>query len=333
VLDTCCAPSEVCNGLDDDCSGTADDTFACVQSTTGLSCTTGGGVSGTQDCTSTCTLTACCASTETCGNGWDDDCDGLSDSLDPDCACSYNDDCTCPTDITGSGSFSGDTTAAADDFHGGCGSTGGRDVVFEMVITTRSSVTIDTNGSSFDTTLYIQSGSCGGPVVECDDDDGSGLQSMITRTLDPGTYWVVVDGYSSSYYGAYTLNVSISPVGAGDTCPSTLTHSWPGTAVGSTTAYLNDYSSWSCQSSSGGPDVVYQLPLGVAATVTIDTIGSGFDTVLALLDSGCSEIDCDDDGAGYPESRIITSLAAGTYYIVVDGYGGASGSYVLNVSY
>ncbi len=329
---SCTPPAETCNGLDDDCTGSPDDGsgMECVRGSTGLSCTTpGGGLAGTQDCSGSCILGECCASTDPC-NGYDDDCDTI---VDPGC-CTALDTCGCAGSATVPGTYTGTNSSMVDDYHGGCGGTGGRDVVYRFTLTSSTFVHLDTNGSSYDTVLYLYGSSCGmGTPIQCDDDGGSGLQSMIERTLSAGTYYVVVDAYSSSYTGSYVLNITGGGSGGGETCPGAISRTWPGTATGSTSSYVNDYSSWSCQSSSSGPDVVYELPLGVAATVTIDTIGSSFDTVLALLNSSCTEINCDDDGAGYPDSRIVTSLAAGTYYIVVDGYSGAGGSYQLNVSY
>ena len=79
------AASETCNGVDDDCNGQTDESFACrVGSTT--SCTSSCGTTGTSTCTSTCTPGACVPPAETC-NGIDDDCDGIADDNTgcPDC--------------------------------------------------------------------------------------------------------------------------------------------------------------------------------------------------------------------------------------------------------
>jgi hypothetical protein len=72
-------PAETCNGLDDDCDGAPDDTFACVRGATGLGCTTMCGTAGSRTCTMMCTLpSACYATSETC-NDCDDDGDGTAD--------------------------------------------------------------------------------------------------------------------------------------------------------------------------------------------------------------------------------------------------------------
>lgn len=70
--------AETCSGVDENCDGRIDETFACVRGQT-TSCTTSCGSSGTRVCSSTCELPAACtAPVETC-NGIDDDCDGRVD--------------------------------------------------------------------------------------------------------------------------------------------------------------------------------------------------------------------------------------------------------------
>ncbi len=76
---------EICNGLDDDCDGTVDESCTCTPGST-RSCGLSVGVctNGTQTCTGT-GWTACTGvapSVETC-NGADDDCDGFSDDVVP----------------------------------------------------------------------------------------------------------------------------------------------------------------------------------------------------------------------------------------------------------
>ena len=75
----CAPPAETCNGADDDCDGTCDDGFGCCLGVTGVSCVNGAGVGGFRDCAGGCVWSACCAAAESCGNGFDDDCDGTAD--------------------------------------------------------------------------------------------------------------------------------------------------------------------------------------------------------------------------------------------------------------
>jgi hypothetical protein len=95
----CVPPTEVCNGVDDDCNGTADDIFACVSGAS-EPCTTTCGSTGTRRCDESCTWTDCEAPSEVC-NGLDDDCDGEADE-DFDCVRGVPESCTTSCDTTGS---------------------------------------------------------------------------------------------------------------------------------------------------------------------------------------------------------------------------------------
>jgi hypothetical protein len=73
-----------------------------------------------------------------------------------------------------------------------------------------------------------------------------------------------------------------------------------------------------------------------SGTVTIDTVGSNFDTVLAVYTgssvASLSQVTCNDDGVGL-QSRVSFAASAGTTYRVqVDGYGTATGNITLNTN-
>jgi hypothetical protein len=84
---------------------------------------------------------------------------------------------------------------------------------------------------------------------------------------------------------------------------------------------------------------VYRFRPSADMAVTISTCGSSFDTKLLLaqdLGQPAAFITNDDDrGCAYntANSRIDAALRGGvTYFIVVDGYAGASGPFVLQMS-
>lgn len=105
--------------------------------------------------------------------------------------------------ITG---YANDTTSGADT---GCISArgNGADAVFTVTLAAAATLHLDTNGSDYDTVLYVRS-ACDDVTTEidCDDDDGDGLQSLLEVALEAGTYYVYVDAYSSSAEGAFILN-------------------------------------------------------------------------------------------------------------------------------
>jgi hypothetical protein len=101
--------------------------------------------------------------------------------------------------------------------------------------------------------------------------------------------------------------------------------------TGTTVGYTDDYAG-SCYFAGGAPDVVYRYTAAAGVTgINISLCASSFDTGLYVYDAGLNEIACNDDFCGLQSQLDNVPLVAGqTYYIVVDGYSSASGSYSLN---
>jgi len=83
----------------------------------------------------------------------------------------------------------------------------------------------------------------------------------------------------------------------------------------------------------GGEDATYQFTAPVAGSFSFDTFGTGYDTILAVLDGcGGAELACNDD-AMMLQSQVIVPLAAGqTVIVVVDGYSAITGPFILNIT-
>lgn len=99
----CTPPAETCNGMDDDCDGNIDQTFACALGAS-VSCTTSCGTTGSGTCTGSCEIptgAACTPPAEVC-NGIDDDCDGVADDG-FDCAAGSIASCTTSCGSIGAG--------------------------------------------------------------------------------------------------------------------------------------------------------------------------------------------------------------------------------------
>src|SRR3989441_10670987 len=116
-------------------------------------------------------------------------------------------DCSSPTIIPAQGGTLSGTTSGTSALAGSCGSSGtAPEHVFQWTPTVSGTATIQTcgAGTTFDTVLYLRSGSCAsGPEVAagCDDDacpNATGLirASRLTPTVTAGqTHFIVVDGY------------------------------------------------------------------------------------------------------------------------------------------
>ena len=84
---------------------------------------------------------------------------------------------------------------------------------------------------------------------------------------------------------------------------------------------------------SGDDYVVSWTPPGSGPFV-IDTFGSGIDTVLSVVapECGASRGDCNDDCEGFESGLIYEATEGETVYIVIEGYSGRQGTFVLNIA-
>jgi len=90
-----------------------------------------------------------------------------------------------------------------------------------------------------------------------------------------------------------------------------------------------------------GPDHVHSFTLCHTRRITISTCGTAWDTVLMVTGGTCTgELlnspgtpEEDDGCTGFAgPSQVSLVLPAGRYYVIVDGYNGASGPYQLSIT-
>jgi hypothetical protein len=112
--------------------------------------------------------------------------------------------------------------------------------------------------------------------------------------------------------------------------------------TGSTVGFTDDYDEVCPYSGSTSPDVVYELTIGdLEYPLVISLCESYYDTKVYVYkdDADTTLFACNDDFCTASHGQAWTSylelspdsLVAGTYFIVIDGYGGAEGDYVLDV--
>ena len=102
-------------------------------------------------------------------------------------------------------------------------------------------------------------------------------------------------------------------------------------AAGDTTGDDDDLDG-SC-GGAGGNDHVVTFTAPAAATYTFDTFGSAYDTKLALYSDCTSELYCNDDAGGGYQSQLVIEMGAGQdVLVVIDGYEGSTGAWVLNIT-
>jgi hypothetical protein len=84
---------------------------------------------------------------------------------------------------------------------------------------------------------------------------------------------------------------------------------------------------------SGGNDRLILFTAPADGSYTFDTFGSSYDTKLSLHLDCATEVSCNDDASGGLQSQLQLDMVAGQRLrIVVDGYNGGTGDWVLNIT-
>jgi hypothetical protein len=156
------------------------------------------------------------------------------------------------------------------------------------------------------------------PTTECD--------AHNARTLNESD--IVIANFRQSVVGPANDNFANAQVISGNS----------GTVTGSNVGATKEPGEPNHAGNAGGASVWYRWTPSTSGSATIDTIGSNFDTLLAVyIGSAVNSLTLiasnDDIGGGNLQSRVTFSATAGTTYsIAVDGYGGATGNITLNWS-
>ena len=270
---------------------------------------------------------------EICNDGIDNNCDRMVDLYDLRCF-PENDTCSTPDELPlDGGSVVGSTRTMRDDYTTGCGGTSKLDVVYILHLSEDHDVSINVLGDFRPAVISVQS-VCGdrGSEIYCAEN------SLLARGLEAGDYYVIVEGATQ---GNFNISVELAPYTnvynvppTNDNCSSPyVIPPEGGLFIGSTTGMTNDFTA-SCGNNSNSPDAVFELTLTERKTVTVSTTTT-YDGTLHMHSSPCvggTEIVCNDDYPDTRHSRISTTVDAGTYYIIVDGYSSSnSGNYEMNV--
>ena len=198
------------------------------------------------------------------------------------------------------------------------------------------SITIDTNGSDFDTYLSVFTGNTVDSLTTIiqNDDSGNGFQSSVTLDVTAGTsYHIAVDGFGSDE-GNIVLNYDFKNTPINDDFTDSILLS--GTS-GAVTGY-NILASGEIgePSQNGNLESVWWTWTAIEdGSIIIDTNGSDFDTYLSVFTGNTVDslttVAQNDDGENELQSLVDLNVTAGTtYHIAVDGFSSREGNIVLN---
>ena len=231
------------------------------------------------------------------------------------------------------GSSVGATKEAGEPNHGNV--PGGKSVWWTWTAPASGLVSVNLDGSSFDTALGIYRGSTVNTLtsVAQDNDSGAGFCSRIIFNASAGvTYHIAVDGDNGAS-GNITLTVKQGLLNDAFVNRLQLTGSVDhviGSNVGATYESGEPFH-WQ---NTGEQSVWWRWQAPASGFVTISTVGSSFDTLLAAY-RGNSLLSLelvannDDFGSGVTSQISFFANAGMVYQIAVDGFGQSSGSVSL----
>lgn len=212
-----------------------------------------------------------------------------------------------------------------------------RDVVYSFALSERRDVVIDVASEARFMNASVRT-ACADRDTERACGTG-GPVHMPLRALPAGTHYVVVEALRPlNFQITVTDSEPTEPISVMDNETCTSAHGIPetgGVFTGNTSGMSDDHATAVCGAMARSPDAVFRLELASRRRVVASTRGSAFDTVLYMYENSCTdrEIICDDNGGEGEQSLLDSTLNAGTYYLVVDGWGMiSSGEYVLDVA-
>jgi hypothetical protein len=231
--------------------------------------------------------------------------------------------CEAPIPLT-AGQFQGTTAHGDSENEGSCAGSSSRELVYRLDVATRQRAVIDVD-PRFDSVLYVRKDDCADTEAEiaCNDDVGHERRSRIDAVLDPGTYFVFVDGLANES-GAFHLKVALDDVPTiADVCRSARTLA-PGIALAGSTSGAFDSAESTCGDEAKGDDVAYRLDLMTRSRVRLTERSSEISPVVHLRRTCTdeqSEVACSEDGMSDDVATYTGMLDVGSYAVFADSSG------------
>jgi hypothetical protein len=243
-----------------------------------------------------------------------------------------NGSCDAPIPLS-PGVVSGSTTHGEHDNAGSCGPSDSRELVYELDVTRRERVTIEVE-ARFDSVLYVRKDDCADPSteVDCNDDGPDRTHSRIERVLEPGKYFVFVDGYGQES-GTFKMNVRTSDVLALAEVCQRAPLLVAGALQSGTTSGMADDARATCGGGAEGADAAWRAEIASRSRVRVvehsDELAPVVHVRRACVDEQ-SELACADGGGTGSDAAVTGLFDPGTYTIFADARErDSAGSYSL----
>jgi hypothetical protein len=238
------------------------------------------------------------------------------------------------------GTVTGSTRNGESVNSGSCDRSESREIVYLLEVPRRQRVVLDVD-AHFDSILYVRKDSCADETAEveggCNDDAQTGgrNKSHLELVLEPGKYFVFVDGYNEEATGAYKLTVSTSDVVAlSDACRRAPLLGLGAPVTGTTEGAANDAEA-SCGGGAQGLDSPWRFDLASRARVRLvehsDDVAPVVHVRRACTDAE-SETACGESPLASNDAAVTGFFDPGAYTVFADARDReAAGHYTLSL--
>ncbi|HEX2908451.1 MAG TPA: C1 family peptidase [Phototrophicaceae bacterium] len=223
-----------------------------------------------------------------------------------------------------------------------CGANDGKSVWYKYVANVGNAVTVDTQGSNFDTVLSVWRGTTltGLTPAACNNDDATyNPQSALTFTPTVGdTYYIRVSGKNQTVEDQLNLNVSLgAPINNAFAAPQLITPPFAYThRINTTTADFNAAELTPTCAANAGKTVWYKYPLATSSSLYFTTTGSDFTPALSLWKQTGSEtpvqVACNRNNGANGITFIDYQAEPATYYLLVADVNNVGGNLVFQMT-
>ncbi len=224
----------------------------------------------------------------------------------------------------------GNTQTGSSNLEGSCVGGNSPEQVYRLAVSQRGQLSVRLD-STYDGALYLlQTCDQGGHELACNDDATSNdrTHSALDVTVDPGTYFIVVDGYQGAS-GEYDLIASVAPLQPVAAVCGAAPPIIPGQPVSGTTQGAANYFQATCANGAGSGDRVYRLDVQSRSRLRLlqESDHDGALYVRRNCQDAASEIACNDDWKDQRHSLVMATVDPGTYYVYSDGFGQNAGGH------
>jgi hypothetical protein len=239
-----------------------------------------------------------------------------------------------PCGITNGANFNG-TKETGEPSH--AGNLGGASIWYAWTAAADGLVAVSTAGSQIDTVLAVYTGPSVGllTLVGQNNDSSGTLQSRTNFNATAGvTYFFAIDGYGGDD-GLTRLSWSTGVPPNNEFFSAQPISGLSGALKGTTFFATKDIGEPDHAGNPGGHSIWYEWTPPQSGVGTVSLAGSTFNTLLAVYTGGSVDaltpIASNNDSAGTLQSRVSFVAGAGvSYFIAVDGFGGAEGLVLLS---